>query len=77
MTDLTQHFRENQYFSNPTISRKWELPQDAPSAPEDGSITQEMRAFDEDDLVSPVSPTYLHQVFRLIRTAHQNRLEIE
>lgn len=54
--DEFQHFKENPYFSNSTLTKKYQLPKDKHPAPSDGSITDEMRAFDSDvDLDVPVS----------------------
>ncbi|RSH94609.1 hypothetical protein EHS25_004413 [Saitozyma podzolica] len=50
--ELVFHFRENPFFSNKTLSKKYTLPEGVASAPTDGSVTQEMRDFDpEDDLI--------------------------
>ncbi|KAK4688068.1 hypothetical protein P7C73_g2036, partial [Tremellales sp. Uapishka_1] len=48
--ELIFHFKENPYFSNSTLSKKFSLREGVQPAPEDGSITQEMRDFDEGDL---------------------------
>jgi template-activating factor I len=50
-----KHFRENPYFSNSVLEKKYELPKDAQKAPADGSITAEMRDFDIEQLIESVS----------------------
>lgn len=51
----TQHFKENPYFANKELRKKWALPEGAAKAPADGSITDDLRAFEADDLVPTVS----------------------
>lgn len=47
-----QHFRENPYFTNSTLSKTYSLPKGVKPAPEDGSVTAEMAAYDS-DLLEP------------------------
>lgn len=50
-----QHFAENPYFTNKTLSKKYSLPDGVEAAPADGTITESMREFDDDDLIAGVS----------------------
>ncbi|RSH84643.1 uncharacterized protein EHS24_006167 [Apiotrichum porosum] len=50
--ELIFHFSENPYFTNTTLSKKYSLPEGVSAAPADGSITEEMRLFEPEDLVA-------------------------
>ncbi|KAL7419752.1 Nucleosome assembly protein 1-like 1 [Cryptotrichosporon argae] len=50
--ELVFHFKENPYFSNAKLSKKYALPKDSEAAPKDGSISDDLREFDPEDLVS-------------------------
>nr|XP_019012144.1 uncharacterized protein I206_02987 [Kwoniella pini CBS 10737]OCF50925.1 hypothetical protein I206_02987 [Kwoniella pini CBS 10737] len=50
--ELKFHFKENPYFSNTVLSKKYSLPKGVEPAPKDGSVTDELRKFEgTDDLV--------------------------
>ncbi|WVF66977.1 hypothetical protein IAT40_001720 [Kwoniella sp. CBS 6097] len=44
--ELKFHFKENPYFSNSVLSKKYTLPKGTESAPADGTITDELRQFE-------------------------------
>lgn len=50
--EIVFHFRENPYFTNSTLSKTYSLPKGVKPAPEDGSVTAEMAAYDS-DLLEP------------------------
>ena len=50
-----QHFKENPYFSNTTLTKKYSLPKEVDAAPADGSVTEAMRMFLMSDLKISVS----------------------
>lgn len=45
---LLQHFKENPYFTNKTLSKKYTLKKGLKPAPADGSVTDELRKFNEE-----------------------------
>ncbi|WWC60231.1 uncharacterized protein I303_102797 [Kwoniella dejecticola CBS 10117] len=50
--ELKFHFKENPYFSNTVLSKKYSLRKGVEPAPKDGSVTDELRKFEGiDDLV--------------------------
>ncbi|WWC87810.1 uncharacterized protein L201_002702 [Kwoniella dendrophila CBS 6074] len=50
--ELKFHFKENPYFTNTVLSKKYSLPKGVEPAPKDGSITDELRKFEgNEDLV--------------------------
>lgn len=53
LSDL-QHFADNDFFTNKTLSKKYTLPEGSAAAPADGSITDEIREFEPASLVAPV-----------------------
>lgn len=57
MLTLGQHFKENPFFSDATLTRKYPLKKGVAPAPEDGTITEQMREFDpEEHLEAVVRP---------------------
>lgn len=45
---MKQHFKENPYFTNKTLSKKYTLKKGLKPAPADGSVTDELRKFNEE-----------------------------
>lgn len=43
-----QHFKENPYFTNKTLSKRYTLKKGLKPAPADGSVTDELRKFNEE-----------------------------
>lgn len=50
-----QHFDENPYFTNKSLSKKYSLPSGVESGPVDGTISEAQLEFDDDDLVAGVT----------------------
>ncbi|CAK9785736.1 hypothetical protein CC85DRAFT_288788 [Cutaneotrichosporon oleaginosum] len=48
--EIVFHFKENPFFTNTELRKKYSLPAGTKPAPADGSITDEMRAFEAGDL---------------------------
>jgi template-activating factor I len=55
--EIVFHFKENPYFTNTELRKKFSLPAGTKPAPTDDTITDEMRAFEPDDLEPSVSAT--------------------
>lgn len=47
-----QHFDENPYFTNKTLSKKYSLPEGVAAGPTDGSISDAQLEFDDEDLIA-------------------------
>ncbi|OWT36294.1 template-activating factor I [Cryptococcus neoformans C23] len=54
--ELVFHFKENPYFTNKTLSKKYTLKKGIKPAPADGSVTDELRKFNEEHDLE-VNPT--------------------
>ncbi|WVQ64839.1 uncharacterized protein L199_003008 [Kwoniella botswanensis] len=53
--ELKFHFKENPYFTNTVLAKKYSLPNGVEPAPKDGTITEELRNFIENEELAPSS----------------------
>ncbi|BEJ12780.1 hypothetical protein CspHIS471_0212400 [Cutaneotrichosporon sp. HIS471] len=74
--EIVFHFKENPYFTNTELRKKYALPNGTKPAPADGTITDEMRAFEATDL-EPSSMTIEWKADNDLIAKHPRKLNSE